>query len=95
MAENAKIERFKCDILSGQKFIKNVKKWSILLSFWKLEAFGRTVLLDRSFLIGQKLVENAKIQTFKRDIFGEFQAMFLVNFLLFLNFKTFSSAMIY
>ena len=25
LAENAKIERFKCDILSGQKFIKNAK----------------------------------------------------------------------
>ena len=25
MIENAKIENFKCDILSGQKFIKNAK----------------------------------------------------------------------
>ena len=30
--------------------------------FFKPEAFGQTVLPDRSILIGQKLVENAKIQ---------------------------------
>ena len=33
--------------------------------FWKPEAFGQTALPDRSVLIGQKLVENAKIETFK------------------------------
>ena len=49
-------------ILNGQKLIKNAKKWSILASFWKPEAYGQTVLPDRSVLIGQKLVENAKIQ---------------------------------
>ena len=49
-------------ILSGQKFIKNAKIYSILASFWKPEACGQTVLPDRSLLIGQKLVENAKIQ---------------------------------
>ena len=49
-------------ILSGQKFIKKSQNWSILASFWKLEACGLTVLPDRSVLIGQKLVENAKIQ---------------------------------
>ena len=38
------------------------KKGSILTSFWKPEACGQTVLPDRSDLIGQKLVENAKIQ---------------------------------
>ena len=26
LLENAKIDKFKCDILSGQKFIKNAKK---------------------------------------------------------------------
>ena len=31
-----------------------------LASFWKIEACGQTVLPDRSVLIGQKLVENAK-----------------------------------
>ena len=44
-------------ILSGQKLIKN----AILATFWKPEACGQTVLPDRSVLIGQKLVENAKI----------------------------------
>ena len=44
-------------ILSGQKLIKNAKKWSILASFC-----GQAVLPDRSVLIGQKLVENAKIK---------------------------------
>ena len=33
-----------------------------LASFWKTEACGQTVLPDRSVLIRQKLVENAKIQ---------------------------------
>ena len=31
-------------------------------SVWKPEACGQTVLPDRSVLIGQKLVENAKIK---------------------------------
>ena len=30
--------------------------------FWKLEALGQTVLPDRSLLVGQILVENAKIK---------------------------------
>ena len=38
------------------------QKWSILESFWKPEACGQTVLPDSSILIGQKLVENAKIK---------------------------------
>ena len=38
------------------------QKWSILASFWKPEVCGQTVLPDRSVLIGQKLVENAKIK---------------------------------
>ena len=33
-----------------------------LTSFWKTEACGQTVLPDRSVLIGQKWVENAKIK---------------------------------
>ena len=37
---------------NGQKFIKNAKNWSNLASYYP----------DRSFLIGQKLVENAKIE---------------------------------
>ena len=51
-------------LLSAQKFIKNAKKMSNLVSFWKPE----TVLPDRSLLIGQKLVGNAKIGKFKCDI---------------------------
>ena len=40
-----------------------------LASFWgKTEACGQTVLPDKSVLIGQKLVENPKIQKFKCDI---------------------------
>ena len=48
-------------ILSGgQKLMKNAK-------------IGPSVLPDRSILRGQKLVENAKIEKFKCDIFGDFQ----------------------
>ena len=46
-----------------------------LASFWKIEACSQTVLPDRSILIGQKLVENAKIQKFKWNILGDFQTM--------------------
>ena len=37
------------------------QKWSIWASFWKAEACGQTELPDMSVLIGQKLVENAKM----------------------------------
>ena len=50
-------------ILSGQKLFKMPKKIH-LASFWKPEACGQTMLPDMSVLIGQKLVENAKIQKF-------------------------------
>ena len=36
-----------------------------LASFWKTKACGQTVLPDKSVLIGQKFVENAKIQHFE------------------------------
>ena len=36
-----------------------------LASFWKNKDCGQTVLPDKSFLIVQKLVENAKIEKFK------------------------------
>ena len=62
-------------ILSGQKFTKKCQKWSNLTSFWKPKACGQTVLPDRSALIGQKLVENAKIRKFICDILGDFQTM--------------------
>ena len=48
-------------ILSGQKLIKMPKMLN-LASFGKPEACGQTVLPDRSVSIGQKLVENAKIE---------------------------------
>ena len=44
-------------------------------NFWKPEAYGQTVLPDRSILIGQKLVENAIIEKFKCDILGDFQTL--------------------
>ena len=44
-------------------------------SFWKPEACGQTVLPDRSVLIGQKLVDNAKIHKFKCDILSNFQTV--------------------
>ena len=43
-------------------YILSRQKLSILAVFWISEACGQTVLPDRSLLIGQKLVKNAKIQ---------------------------------
>ena len=57
------------------KVIQECQKWYILANFGKPEACGQTVLPDRSVLIGQKLVENAKIQKFKYDILSNFQTM--------------------
>ena len=54
--------RAKREMFSGQKFIKSAKNGQIWRFFWKPETYGQTVLPDRSALIGQKLVENAKIQ---------------------------------
>ena len=62
-------------ILSGQKLIKNAKNGPIWRVFWKSEACGQTVLPNRSVLIGQNLVENAKIEKFKCDILGDFQTL--------------------
>ena len=47
--------------MSGQKLIKNAKMVN-LASFWKLEAFGQTVLPDMLLFIEQKLVKNAKLE---------------------------------
>ena len=55
-------------ILSGQK-------WSILASFLKPEASGQTVYQTGQLEIGQKLVENAKIEKFNCDILGDFQTL--------------------
>ena len=46
-----------------------------MASLWKSEAGGQTVLPDKSLLIGQKLVENAKIQKSKCDILSNFQTL--------------------
>ena len=44
----------------------------------KSEVFGQKVLPDRSILIGQKLVENAKIENpHKCDILVDFQCLLL------------------
>ena len=39
------------------------------------EARGQTVLPDRSILIDQTLIENAKIENLKCDILGDFQTL--------------------
>ena len=49
-------------ILSGQKLIEKRQKMVILASFGKAEVCCQTVLPDRSLLIGQKLLENAKMK---------------------------------
>ena len=51
--------RFECT-----KVNQKCQNWSILASCLKPEACGQTVLPDRLILIGQKLVEKAKIQKF-------------------------------
>ena len=43
--------------------------------FSKPETCGQTVLPDMSILIGQKMVEKAKIEIFKCDIFRYFQTL--------------------
>ena len=45
--------------------------------FWKPKACGQTELPDRSVLIGQKLVGNAKIEKLKCDIFDDFQTLWM------------------
>ena len=50
-------------------------KWSNLGRFGKPKACGQTELPDRSISIGQKLVENAKIERLKCDILGDFQTL--------------------
>ena len=58
------------DILSGEKLIKSAKNGQK-----NSETCSQTVLPDRSILKGQKLVENAKIEKLKCDIFGDFQTL--------------------
>ena len=47
--------------------------------FKKPEAFGQTVLQDMSILIGQKLVENAKIEKYQYDTLRDFQTLCCVD----------------
>ena len=46
----------------GQKVTKNAKNGPFLATFWNPKACGQTVLPDRSILIGQKMMEYAKIE---------------------------------
>ena len=45
------------------------------LQVFETEATSQTVLPDRPVIIGQKLVENAKIENLKCDILGDFQTL--------------------
>ena len=51
------------------------QKWSNLTNFWLTEATFQLVLPDKPLLIGQKLIENAKIEKFRCDILGDFQTL--------------------
>ena len=55
-------------ILSEQKFIRNGKNSQFRQVFLKAEACSQTLVPDRSLLIGQKLMEVAKIEKFKCDL---------------------------
>ena len=50
-------------------------KMAHFASFRKPEACGQTVLPDRSIVIGQTLVENAKTEKLVCDILGDFQTL--------------------
>ena len=58
-------------ILSWQKLIKNAKNDQFLQVF----VCGQTVLPDRSVLVGQKLVENAKIKNWNVTFWVIYQTM--------------------
>ena len=51
----------------------------ILTNLGKLETWCQTVLPNRLLLIWQKLLENAKIETFKWDILGDFQTICIMS----------------
>ena len=52
-----------------------------LASFWKTEACGQIAIPDRSTIIRQKMVENAKIEKFKWDFLGDFQTQCTIDYL--------------
>ena len=58
-------------ILIGQTLIKIAQN----SQFEKPEACGQTVLPNRSILIGQKMLKNAKIKKFECDILSNFQTL--------------------
>ena len=43
--------------------------------FLTSEAFGQTLIPDRSISKGQNLVENAKIENLKCEVLGDFQTL--------------------
>ena len=51
---------------------KNGPFWQV---FENLKFCGQTVLPEKSVLIGQKLVENGKIEIIKCDILSNYQTM--------------------
>ena len=64
-------------ILSGQKLIKNAKNGPFWRVFENLKLAVKQCYQTSQFFIGQKLVENAKIQKYKCDILSNFQTMCL------------------
>ena len=62
-------------IFSGQKYIKNAKNGPFWRVFENLKLVVNQCYQTGQFVIGQKLVENAKIQKFKCDILGDFQTL--------------------
>ena len=67
--QNSKIQMWHFE---WTKVHKKCQKIVNLASFWKPEAWGQTVLPDRSILIRQKLMENAKIEKLEMRLFGWF-----------------------
>ena len=62
-------------IMSGQKLIKNAKNGPFWRLFENMKLAVKQCYQTGQLLIGQKLVENAKIQKFKCDILSDFQTM--------------------
>ena len=73
--------------------------WQVHSSFTKInigaqclkitEKSRKTVLPDRSILISQKFMENAKIEKLKCDIFSDFQTMWTIVHMKMVNFGDF------
>ena len=62
-------------ILSGQKLIKNAKNGPSWRVFENLKIAVNQYYQTGQLLIGQKLMENAKIGKLKCDIFGNFHTL--------------------